>query len=191
MTRRIQDVDERRSLGSAFSALLAASFISNLGDGMRLAAPLLLATTLTSSPFLISGITAAQYVPWTVFAPFGGVIVDRSDRRRLVMVTQGWRAAIMLALALAVWTDFVQVSQLFVGAFLITAGEILVDPSVVATIPSLVSSADLDRANSRLSTVEVVTNNFVSGPVGAARSGLCPGFRFCSMPSATPDRSLV
>jgi len=167
-----------RSLGPAFSALLAGTFVTNLGDGLRLAALPLLATTLTSSPLLISGITAAQFLPWASFAPFGGVIVDRSDRRRLIMVTQAWRALVMALLALAVLTDAVSIWHLFVVAFVITVGEILVDPSVVATVPTLVTRGDLDKANSRITTVEIVTNDFVGGPVGALSFGFAPWLPF-------------
>lgn len=165
-------------LGPTFSALLTATFVTNLGDGLRLAALPLLATTLTSSPILISGVTAAQFLPWMLFAPFGGVIVDRSDRRRLIMITQAWRSLVMVALALAVLTDLVQVWQLFVVAFVITVGEILVDPSVVATVPTIVEPSNLDRANSRITMVETVTNEFVGGPVGAASFALVPWLPF-------------
>jgi len=166
------------SFGSAFSALLAGTFVTNLGDGIRLAALPLLATTLTSSPLVISGITAAQFLPWASFAPVGGVIVDRSDRRRLIMVTQAWRAVVMAVLALAVLTDAVSIWHLFVVAFVITVGEILVDPSVVATVPTLVAPSDLDRANGRITTVEIVTNNFAGGPVGAVTFGFAPWLPF-------------
>lgn len=165
-------------LGSAFSALLSATFVTNIGDGMRLAALPLLATTLTSSPLVISGITAAQFLPWTTFAPFGGVIVDRSDRRRLIMATQTWRSLVMALLWIAVLTEAVQVWHLFVVAFVITVGEILVDPSIVATVPTLVAKADLDRANGRISTVEITTNDFAGGPIGAASFGLAPWLPF-------------
>ncbi len=145
---------------------------------MRLAAMPLLATSLTNSPFLISAVTAAQYLPWTTFAPFGGVIVDRSDRRRLIMATQAWRATIMALLALIVLTDAASVWMLMVVAFLITVGEILVDPSVVATIPKLVSRDELDRANGRLTTVEVVTNQYIGAPVGTAMFTVVPWLPF-------------
>ncbi len=170
---------ERRSdgLGPAFSAL-TATFVTNLGDGLRLAALPLLATTLTSSPLIISGITAAQFLPWTTFAPFGGIIVDRADRRKLIMVTQTWRSLIMAALAIAVVTDFVQIWHLFVVAFMITVGEILVDPSVVSIVPTLVTRQGLDRANSRITTTEIITNDFAGGPVGAASFALAPWLPF-------------
>lgn len=169
---------QSRELGSPFAALLTATFVTNLGDGLRLTALPLLATTLTSSPLLISGVTAAQFLPWTTFAPFGGVIVDRSDRRRLIMVTQAWRSGVMAALALGIVFDRVGIWHLFVVAFIITVGEILVDPSVVATLPTLVTAADLDTANGRISTVEVVTNNFAGGPLGAISFGVAPWLPF-------------
>ncbi|MEE9413706.1 MAG: MFS transporter, partial [Acidimicrobiales bacterium] len=171
-------MNERQRLGSAFSALLTASFITNLGDGMRLAALPLLATTLTSSPLLITSVTAAQFLPWATFAPFGGVIVDRSDRRRLIMISQAWRALIMALLGVAVLADTTSIWLLMLVAFMITVGEILVDPSVVATVPALVAPADLDLANSRITTVEVVTNEFVGAPVGAAAFAWAPWLPF-------------
>ena len=170
--------DRPGGFGQAFSSLLAAAFVTNLGDGMRLAALPLLAATLTSSPLLIGGLTAAQFLPWTTFAPFGGVIVDRSDRRKLIMVTQAWRGAVMLALGISVLADVVQIWQLFIVAFVITVGEILVDPSVVATVPNLVSRQDLDRANGRLTTVETVTNDFAGGPLGATSFAIAPWLPF-------------
>lgn len=166
------------ALGAAFSALLTATFVTNLGDGLRLTALPLLATTLTSSPLLISGITAAQFLPWATFAPFGGVIVDRSDRRRLILITQTWRAAVMAVLAVAILTESAEIWHLFVVAFIITVGEILVDPSVVATLPTLVTREDLDTANGRISTVEIVTNEFAGGPIGALSFGLAPWLPF-------------
>lgn len=42
-------------LGAPFNALLGATFITNLGDGVRLAALPLLAATLTTSPVVIGG----------------------------------------------------------------------------------------------------------------------------------------
>jgi MFS family permease len=94
------------------------------------------------------------------------------------MITQAWRSLVMAALALAVLTDLVQVWQLFVVAFVITVGEILVDPSVVATVPTIVEPSNLDRANSRITMVETVTNEFVGGPVGAATFTFVPWLPF-------------
>jgi len=157
----------RQPLGPAFDRLLTATAVTNLGDGIRLATLPLLATTLTDSPVAIAGVTAAQFLPWLVFAPVGGLIVDRADRRGLILHTQAWRAAVMAALAAVVLADVAAMWMLFVVAFVITVGEILVDPSVVAIVPSIVDRADLDRANGRISSVEIVTNEVIGAPMGA------------------------
>lgn len=141
---------------------------SNIGDGIRLAALPLLAASITSSPLLIASVTAAQYLPWLIFAPAGGALVDRWNRRRTILITQTWRGLVVTALAVLVFTSNVAIWQLCVVAFAITLGEILVDPSTVALVPTLVTDDELDRANSRISSVEVVTNDFAGGPLGAA-----------------------
>ncbi|MBK5223558.1 MAG: MFS transporter [Acidimicrobiia bacterium] len=168
----------QRPLGPGFDALFRGSLITNTGDGIRLAALPLLAASLTSSPLLISTVTAAQYLPWATFAPLGGVIVDRRDRRQTILVTQTWRGLVMLALATLVWMDLVAIWQLCVVAFVVTVGEIMVDPSVVALVPTVVDDEDLDRANARIASAEIVTNDFAGGPIGAAAFGLAPWLPF-------------
>lgn len=176
---RLSDGHTRdRRLGPGFDALLRGSLITNTGDGIRLAALPLLAASLTSSPLLISAVTAAQYLPWATFAPLGGVIVDRRDRRQTILVTQTWRGLLMAALATSVWMDLVAIWQLCVVAFLVTVGEILVDPSIVALVPTVVDDDDLDRANGRIASAEIVTNDFAGAPIGAAAFGFAPWLPF-------------
>jgi MFS family permease len=169
---------KRRSLGPGFRALYLGSLVTNTGDGIRLAALPLLATTLTSSPLLISAVTAAQYLPWVTFAPVGGALVDRWERRRIILVTQTWRGLVLGVLAVLVVTSSAEVWQVCVVAFVITVGEILVDPSTVALVPTLVVDDDLDRANGRISSVEIVTNDFAGAPVGATLFAFAPWLPF-------------
>lgn len=167
-----------RRWGSGFRALFAGSLVSNTGDGIRLAALPLLADELTSSPFLVGLVTAAQYLPWVTVAPIGGALVDRHDRRRTILVTQAWRGVVMLALAALVLGDVVAIWHLCVVAFLITAGEILVDPSVVALVPTVVDDDRLEAANGRIASVDIVTNDFAGRPVGATAFGFAPWLPF-------------
>lgn len=169
---------QARSLGSGFRALFVGSLVSNMGDGIRLAALPLLAASLTSSTLLISAVTAAQYLPWIVFAPAGGALVDRWDRRRTILVTQAWRGLVLVLLAVMVVTSSAELWHVCVVAFAITVGEILVDPSTVALVPTLVDDDDLDRANGRISSVEIVTNDFAGGPIGAALYAAAPWLPF-------------
>lgn len=167
-----------RTLGSGFEALFYGSLISNTGDGIRLAAFPLLAADLTSSPLLVSAVAAAQFLPWVTFAPVGGALVDRSDRRRMILVTQAWRGLVMAAIGLLVLTDLVAIWHLYVVAFAITVGEILVDPAIVALVPTVVEDEHLDSANGRIAGVEILTNDFAGGPVGATVFGFAPWLPF-------------
>ncbi len=165
-------------LGPDFNALFLGSLITNTGDGIRLAALPLLAAQLTTSPVLVSAVTAAQFLPWISVAPLGGALVDRHDRRRMILLTQAWRGAVMLALALLVAADVVALWHLCVVAFVITSGEILVDPSVVALVPQLVTDEQLDDANARITSAEIVTNDFAGAPIGATAFGFAPWLPF-------------
>ncbi len=171
-------METKSPLGPGFRALFLGFFVSNVGDGIRLAAIPLLADSLTSSPLLIASVTVAQYLPWITFAPVGGAMVDRWDRRRIILVTQGWRGLVVAGLALLVWTSHVEIWHVCLVAFVITVGEILVDPSTVALIPTLVDDDNLDRANGRITGVEVATNDFAGGPVGAALFTFAPWLPF-------------
>lgn len=145
---------------------------------MRLAALPLLAASLTESPILIAAVTSAQYLPWIVFAPVGAALVDRWDRRRTILATQTWRGVTLGVLVILVVTSTVEVWHLCVLAFLLTAGEILVDPSTVALLPTLVGDEDLDRANGRISSAEIATNDVAGAPVGAGLFALAPWLPF-------------
>ncbi len=160
--------DRRARLGPAFGALWWGSGVSNLGDGMRLAALPLLAVQLTSSPLLIAGVATAQYLPWLLFAPVGGALVDRYPRRRTIVMTQAGRGIAEATLAVLVLADVVAIWQLYAVSMLLTAGEILVDPAVGALVPTVVDDAQLDVANGRISGTEVLTNEFAGQPLGSA-----------------------
>jgi hypothetical protein len=64
-------------LGSAFGRLWAAAAVSNVGDGVALAAGPLLLASLTSDPALVAGAMFVQQLPWLLFALPAGVYVDR------------------------------------------------------------------------------------------------------------------
>lgn len=165
-------------LGRDFTSLWIGSGVSNIGDGLRIAALPLLAVSLTDSPLLVAAVTTAQFVPWLLFAPFGGALVDRTRRRETILATQGWRALTMVALGVAVLTDVVSIWHLYVAGALITVGEILVDPAVGAIVPAIVDHDDLESANSRIFATEIVTNEFAGGPVGSAAYAFAPWLPF-------------
>jgi MFS family permease len=66
--------------------LWLSGFLADFGDGVRLAAFPLLAVQFTRSPTAVAAVTAVQGLPWLLTGAVLGVLVDRTDRRRLMVI---------------------------------------------------------------------------------------------------------
>jgi MFS family permease len=87
-----------------FARYWLSGFLADFGDGVRLAAFPLLAVQFTRSAAAVAAVTAVQSLPWLVMGAGLGVLVDRSDRRRLMVIVDVARATIIAALAVAILT---------------------------------------------------------------------------------------
>jgi MFS family permease len=159
-------------LPRAFRLLWLATGVSNLGDGLRLTALPLLATSVTTSPVLIAGVTVAQRVAWLCAALPGGAWADRYDRRLLRAWLDVARALVVGALMLLIAQDVLTVPVLYVITAVLSAAEAVVDNSSVALVPATVDQADLERAGSRLMSTELVAGGLVGPPLGGLLFGL-------------------
>lgn len=147
--------------------MFVASTVSNVGDGMLVVALPLLAVSITDSPLQIALLTVCRGVPWLAFGLTAGVIVDRSDRRRLMAFVDYGRALIVALLAVAVLVSDVPMWVLFLAALGLGAGEVLFDSSSGAFLPMIVPERHLERANARLH-LSLTLANELSGPVVGA-----------------------
>lgn len=154
------------ALGGGFRKLWTATVASNLGDGLVAAAFPLLAASITRSPTAIAGLSVAAGLPWLLFGPFAGAIVDRHDRRRSMITFDLGRACAVAGLALLVIAGTRSLGALYAVVFLIVLGETIVDTASQAIMPSLVDARDLDRANGRLFATQTVAQRFVGPPLG-------------------------
>src|SRR5258708_23590475 len=91
-------------LGASYRWLWSAATVTNIGDGVVRAAGPLLVASQTRDPFIVSLAFFAEVVPILVFGTVAGVIVDRVDRRRLVIVVNVARAVVLSILATAIGT---------------------------------------------------------------------------------------
>ncbi len=155
-----------------FRLLWAATALSNLGDGLRLVAMPLLATSVTSDPRLIAGVVVAQRLPWLFFILPGGAWADRFDRRLLRMRLDMARAAVMAVLVAAIAFDQTSIVIIYVVAALLASAEAVVDSSSMAMVPATVDGPDLERAIGRLGSTELAMNDLVGPPLGGLLFGL-------------------
>jgi MFS family permease len=153
-------------LGGRFARLWAASTTSALGSGLATVAAPLLVASRTSNPLIVSATFGVSWVPWLLFALPGGVLVDRVDRRRL-MVTIDWtRAAVMAVLAIALAAGKESIVGLDAVLFVINTGEVVFRSASQAMIPAIVPRASLERANGWLAGGTTLMQNMIAGPLG-------------------------
>jgi MFS family permease len=150
----------------AFRLLLSSLAVSSLGDWMYNVALLAFVYERTESPTWLAVTTAARILPLVVLGPIGGVIADRYDRRRIIIVSDLLCAALMVGLAGVVAFDLPVVLAPIVAAAA-TLASAAHPPAVAATTPRLVGASALQRANA--ARVAVGQAAIVAGPaVGAA-----------------------
>ncbi|WP_330242402.1 MFS transporter [Streptomyces sp. NBC_00525] len=156
------------TLGRSFTKLWWSQGLSNLADGLVLAAVPLLAVTMTRDPLLVSGMTVAQFLPWLVFTLPAGALADRIDRRLIMVWGNALRAVGFGLLVLTLVADLRSIFILYLAVFLAGTAETLVDNAALTVPPRLVERGDLERANGRLFATQSAINNFVGPTAGAA-----------------------
>lgn len=167
MSRLVETVVPAR-LGRPFRWLLASSWVSNLGDGIALAAGPLLVASLTSDARLVALGATLQWLPPLLFGLLAGALADRWDRRRIVVVVNGARVVVLAGLAATVATGHATVAVVLAALFLLGSAEIFADNAAQTFLPMLVARDDLAVANARLQTGFITVNQLAGPPLGAA-----------------------
>jgi len=154
-------------LGARFDKLSVAAGVSNIGDGVFGAAFPLLVASITRDPLLVAAATLIGRLPWLLFALLSGALVDRMDRKRVMVVTNVLRMAGIGVMAWVVATDRVELAAIYVVAFALGVAETFFDTSAEALVPRLVDVEELPPANGRLQALEWVGGAFAGPPLGA------------------------
>jgi len=155
-------------MGTPFRWLVGSAWVSNLGDGIGLAAGPLLVASQTSDPFLVAMAGLLQRLPWLLFGLYAGVLADRIERRRLVIAVDLLRAGLLVVLTTAVVTGRVDVPVVLVTLFLLGTAEVFVDTTTGTLLPMVVDKRDLGIGNARLMTAGITMNQLVGPALGAA-----------------------
>jgi MFS family permease len=161
----------RSRLGTSYWRLWSATAISNVGDGVLLAALPVLAARVTTSAVSIGLITTMMSLPWLLLALPAGAVADRVDRRRVMVSADLFRASLVGVLACVTAFADARMWMLWVLAFGLGAGEVFFDSGSQAIVPSIVPENQLERANGLRLAVETAGNTFIGPPLGALLFG--------------------
>src|SRR6201997_2353450 len=130
--------------------VFAANLVSMLGRGMNSAAVAWYILQATHSEMALGSLVVVQTIPAMLMFPFTGVIIDREDRRRLVMWLDALRAAIIVTVAMLAFLHRVQVWQLYLMNMLVAAGFWMFWPTVTALIQELTPEDAFVQSNTFL-----------------------------------------
>src|SRR5713226_4028929 len=121
-----------------------------LGSGMNTAAVAWFILQATHSEVALGTLAVLQTIPAMLMLPFTGVIIDREDRRRLVMMLDAGRAIVILTVAILAYVGKVHIWQLYLMNTLVAAGFWMFWPTITALIQELTPEGQFVQANTFL-----------------------------------------
>ncbi|MET7640478.1 MFS transporter [Streptomyces sp. NPDC005438] len=166
-----------RAFGRSYQRLYLAAVGSRFGDSARTSAIAVLAAQLTSSPAVLSWVSAMSFAPWLLFGLPAGALVDRVDKRRAFLWADGARCLLLVVLTTLAFAGQLTIPWLIVCAFALTSAQTMADSCFTGMLPTVVDNDQLGPANARLSASQS-TAQVAGPPTGSALAALGAGWPF-------------
>jgi MFS family permease len=160
-----------------FRRFVIGQSISLIGSWTETVAQALLVLALTHSGVWLGLATAARYLPVLLLTPYAGLIVDRADKRRLLLVTQASLAALSLLMGAVVLFGAIQLWMVFAVALAFGILTAVDNPARLAFVPEMVGPKLIRNAVTLNSTM--VNVGRALGPVVAASLVAGVGIGWC------------
>lgn len=146
--------------------LVVFTACTNLADAITRVALPLLAHHLTRSPGLIAAVGVLITLPWLVTALHVGVLVDRANRRVLMIAAETVRLVSVGVLLAAVAAGQASLPLIYVVALVLGMAEVVALTSGASIIPSAVPRARWLRATTRITAMEYLWSACIGAPIG-------------------------
>lgn len=153
-----------------FLRIWSGQVVSNLGDGVHRVAVLWWANQATGSSTAVVAVALAASIPLLAMAPVAGVVVDRHDRRHVMIASDLVRLAAAAAFAALAGTGHLTVPMAVAITAVAAAASGFFSPALMASVTSLVPDERLPTANSMIGGADAV-----AGIGGPALGGLLIG----------------
>ncbi len=148
-----------------FGLLCTGQLITQFGDSVFHIGLLWLALEITSSNAIASAIAAAGFLPAILLSLFAGVVVDRVDRRKLMIFCAAIQALVVAMVPILHHWGMLSGWVLALVAFGLASGAAFFNPARDALLPHLVDPKRLNRANSLVQMTAQIA--FLAGPTAA------------------------
>ena len=163
--------------------------ISLIGSWTETVAQAILVLRLTHSGLVLGLATAARYAPVLVLTPLAGVLADRDDKRRLLLVTQSSLAVTSLVLGVLVLTGAIELWMVFVVALVFGTVTAVDNPARLTFVPEMVGPS-LRRDAITLNSTMVNVGRAI-GPIVAATLVATVGVGWCFVANAASFAAVI
>jgi MFS family permease len=160
-----------------FRLFFTGQLISQIGNWLTLVAQTLLVLKLTDNGVALGGLAAAQFGPVLVLGPWAGLIADRSDKRRLLLIVQTIAMAQSFALAALAFSGNPPVAAIYAVALVGGVTIAFDNPARRSFVVEMVAAEDMQNAVSLNSAL--MTSARVVGPALAGLLISTVGFGWC------------
>ena len=154
-----------------FRLLFQGNLVTSIGFWMQQVAFGWLVLDLTNSPFYLGLAGFFRALPMLIISPFGGVLADRLDRRKVLIATQASMMAISLVLAILVVTRWVTPWQLLVASFLMGTTMSTNMPARQALVSQIVGREQLGNAIA-LNSMSMNSSRIIGPTIAGALIGV-------------------
>ncbi len=162
-----------RNWAKKYFTIFAGQSVSLFGSGLVQFALVWYLTQKTGSATVLATATLVAMLPQVVIGPVVGALVDRWNRRLIMIAADMSIAAATLVLAALFWMGVAQVWHIYVILFIRAVGDIFHYSAMTASTPLLVPSDQLQRVSGVNQTLRAGMN-IVSPPTGALLLGILP-----------------
>ncbi len=163
--------------GRNFRLFFTGQLISQVGNWLTLVAQTLLVLTLTDSGVALGALAAAQFGPVLILGPWAGLVADRSDKRRLLLIVQTIAMLQSFTLAALAFSHHPPVWSIYAVALVGGITIAFDNPARRAFVVEMVPESDVQNAVSLNSAL--MTSSRVVGPALAGLLVSTVGFGWC------------
>lgn len=140
--------EKKEYLSLSLFLLLQAQFISVMGDMIYEIALGFWVLAFTGSPAMMGTLMATALLPGVLLSPFAGVVVDRTNRKKLMIIMDLVRGITIILVAFAAIMGFLELWMVFLAGIILGICGAFFGPAAMSVLPMMVPQDKLTNANS-------------------------------------------
>jgi DHA3 family macrolide efflux protein-like MFS transporter len=183
-------IDTGKDWKKSFFLIWIGQAISLIGSMIVQFALVWYLTAQTGSAVVLSMATLAALIPQVLLSPFAGALVDRWNRKVVMIVADAFIALITLGLVLLFWSGHIQIWHIFLAGFIRSLGGAFHFPAMAASTALMVPDKHLSRINGINQALNGAVN-IIAPPLGALLVGTLQMHRVLSIDILTAALAIL